>query len=154
MVLKFVIPAGPPCQAILRLLKRLQFHGQAALRLLALVCGIVAPLTCGITGILAIIFGIIALIEISKSSGALKGIGMAIVGIILPGVLIPILLMMAMLMPALSKVRILAQRTVCASNMAGLYKSLLVYSQDFDGKYPTADKWCDLLIEYTDVSKQ
>ena len=116
----------------------------------ALVCGILAPLTCGITGILALIFGITALVQINKSDGAIKGNGIAITGIILPFVLTPII-MIAMLMPALAKVRGLAQRVVCASNLNGLGRALLVYSNDNQDKYPTCDKWCDLLIDNAGV---
>ncbi len=119
----------------------------------ALICGIVSPLTCGITGLLAVIFGITALMQINKSAGALKGNGLAITGIILPFILMP-LIGMIILMPALAQVRGMAQRTICASNISSLGQALKIYSNDNQGKYPTCDKWCDLLIDNAGVSNR
>jgi len=61
----------------------------------SLVCGLLTFFTCGITGILAVIFGIIALVEISKSSGAIKGKVLAVTGIILPAVIIIFMMILA-----------------------------------------------------------
>jgi hypothetical protein len=41
---------------------------------------------------------------------------------------------------------------VCRSQMNGLYKAMKIYANDFDGKLPTASKWCDLLQFYCDVN--
>jgi hypothetical protein len=38
-------------------------------------------------------------------------------------------------------------RVICLSNMRGLAKAMKVYANYNDGKYPTADKWCDLLLK-------
>ena len=45
-------------------------------------------------------------------------------------------------------------RMICATNLSGLWYEMLIYAYDFDDQYPTADKWCDLLIEYTDVTEK
>lgn len=38
---------------------------------------------------------------------------------------------------------------VCSTNLKGLSQALQVYSSDYDGKFPTPSKWCDLLkFEY------
>jgi len=121
----------------------------------ALVLGILSPFTCLITAIPAIILGIIALVKIARSAGSLKGNGLAIAGIALPVVLLPfIALLMGIMMPALARVRQIAFRTVCATNMSGLGKAMLIYAGDYDEKYPTPSKWCDLLIEHCDVSEK
>lgn len=104
----------------------------------------------------AIICGIVALIKISKNKPQLKGAGLAITGIAIPLViliLLPILLMLlGILMPALSKTKMIAQRVVCSTNMQGLSTAMIVYMNDYDEQYPTAERWCDLLIEEADVS--
>ncbi|MDD5135182.1 MAG: type II secretion system protein, partial [Phycisphaerae bacterium] len=41
-----------------------------------------------------------------------------------------IAMLLAILMPALAKVRQMAQRMVCSSNLSGLGKALLAYSTD------------------------
>ena len=35
---------------------------------------------------------------------------------------------------------------MCATNVSGLGKALYLYRSDYDGQYPIADKWCDLLV--------
>ena len=47
--------------------------------------------------------------------------------------------------------RVLPPRMVCGTNINGLGKALLVYTNDFNG-YPTPEIWCDLLIEYCEVT--
>ena len=122
----------------------------------ALILGILVFFTCGITALPAIICGIVALVKISGSNGLLKGKGMAITGLVLPGVFIILLPLFAMfaaiLMPALSRTKGIAQRVVCGTNLQGLSMAMMVYGNDYDGKAPTADEWCDLLIQEADVS--
>ncbi len=121
----------------------------------ALVLGILAFITCGITALPAIICGIVALVKISGSNGLLKGKGMAITGLVLPAVLIIIVpLPLAILMPALSRTKTIAQRVVCGTNLQSLSMAMMVYGNDYDGKAPTADEWCDLLIQEADVSSK
>jgi prepilin-type processing-associated H-X9-DG protein len=35
---------------------------------------------------------------------------------------------------------------MCATNVSGLGKALYLYRSDYDGQYPTGDRWCDLLV--------
>jgi len=118
----------------------------------ALILGILAFFTGGITALPAIICGIIALVKISGSGGLLKGTGMAVAGIVISSMIPAIAIILAILMPALSQVRHMAQRVVCVQNMQGLAIAMIVYANDYDDKVPTADKWCDLLMQEVDVS--
>ncbi|MBL7214394.1 MAG: DUF4190 domain-containing protein [Phycisphaerae bacterium] len=104
---------------------------------------------CGLwplLGLPAIICGIIALINISKSNGRFKGTGFAVTGLVIPVVLGPI--MMAILMPALSHTRKIAMRVVCGTNLKGLSTAMIVYNDE----YPMPEAWCDLLMQEADVS--
>ena len=47
-----------------------------------------------------------------------------------------IALLMGILMPALSRVRQIAFRVVCGTNLSGIGKAMLVYSNDYDGELP------------------
>jgi prepilin-type N-terminal cleavage/methylation domain-containing protein len=49
-----------------------------------------------------------------------------------------IALLMGILMPALAKVRQIAFRMVCGTNLSGLGKAMVIYSQDYDDEYPRA----------------
>lgn len=100
----------------------------------------------------AIICAIIALVKIGNSNGRLKGTGLAVTGLVIPAVfLLVVPILMAILMPALSRVKHIAQRTVCATNLRGLSVAMVVYTNDYDDTFP-AENWCDLLIEKADVS--
>ena len=55
-------------------------------------------------------------------------------------------LMMAIMLPALSRTR----HTLimeCASHLEKLRNAVQLYAEQFDGVYPTPNKWCDLLLE-------
>jgi hypothetical protein len=126
----------------------------SGLAIAALVCAILSVFTCMITTIPAIILGIVALVKINNSAGRLKGSGMAIAGIVGPVVAIPITaLLMGILMPALARVRQIAFREVCSANLNGLSKAMMLYENDYD-RYPTPNKWCDLLIENCEVTPE
>ncbi|HIJ51557.1 MAG TPA: DUF4190 domain-containing protein [Planctomycetes bacterium] len=125
----------------------------SGLAIASLVLAILIPFTCLITAIPAIILGILGLVKISKSAGQLKGIGLAVTGIVLPVVLLPlVVILMGIFMPALARYRQIAIRAHCAANMSSLGRAMLIYANDYDDKFPTQTKWCDLLIEHMEVS--
>ena len=49
-----------------------------------------------------------------------------------------IALLMGILMPALSRVRQLAFRMVCGTNLSGIGKALLIYANDYEDELPRA----------------
>jgi prepilin-type processing-associated H-X9-DG protein len=119
----------------------------------ALVLGILSPFTCMLTALPAVIAGIVALVKIGKSDGRRKGLGMAIAGMALPVVLLPIMAVgMGIMIPALAKVRQLAFRMTCGENLVGLGKAMAIYANDNNGRFPTSSKWCDLLVDRTQVA--
>lgn len=121
----------------------------------SLVLAILSPFTCFITAIPAIIMGIVVLVKISQSRGQLKGTGLAITGIALPVVLVPVFaILMGILMPALFRVRAISHRMVCAANLSGLGRAMLIYANDYDDNFPTPSKWCDLLIKHAEVTEK
>jgi len=64
------------------------------------------------------------------------------------------MLLPVILIPALARTRAKAQLVVCGTNMSALGKVMLIYANDYDNKFPTSSKWCDLLIEYTEVDER
>ena len=49
-----------------------------------------------------------------------------------------IAMLMGILMPALAKVRMIAQRLLCGTNLKGIGTAMAVYAADFDGDFPVA----------------
>ncbi|MHC4481921.1 MAG: DUF4190 domain-containing protein [Planctomycetota bacterium] len=97
------------------------------------------------------VFSIVALVKIKKSGGLLKGRGFAIAGLCLWLVIaIPYLLSLFPRDPGT-----LPPRVVCGTNMSRLVKVMVVYANNDElGRFPTADKWCDLLLELDYVSEK
>ena len=49
-----------------------------------------------------------------------------------------IALLMGILMPALARVRQIAFRMVCGTNLSGIGKAMMIYANDYDDEYPRA----------------
>jgi prepilin-type processing-associated H-X9-DG protein len=64
------------------------------------------------------------------------------------------LLIIAILWPGLVRLREYRRRIRCGENIEWLGKATLIYAGGHDDKYPTADKWCDLLIKYAEVTEK
>jgi len=54
-----------------------------------------------------------------------------------------IALLMGILMPALAKVRAIAQRMVCGTNLAGISKAMMLYAGENDDEFPAAGTGSD-----------
>lgn len=50
-----------------------------------------------------------------------------------------IALLMGILMPALARVRQIANRMVCGSNLSGIGKAILIYANDYEDEFPNAE---------------
>jgi prepilin-type processing-associated H-X9-DG protein len=121
----------------------------SALAITSMILGILSFCTFLLTAPLALILGIIALVKIAKSNGRLKGTGMAIIGIVVPVVALPIVaIMMGIMLPGLAQARSAAQRVVCINNLKQLGVATMLYAKDNNDRYPSSDKWCDLLKPY------
>jgi hypothetical protein len=116
------------------------------LAIASLVCGILGLCTVGITSIVGLVLGILALMKISKSEGRLGGNGLAIAGVSVSGALLLLLpVQAAMLLPALARAKSKAQTINCINNLKQLDIALRIYATDNAGKLPAGNKWCDAI---------
>jgi len=102
----------------------------SGLAIAALVLGLLSILLGFLTGLPAIILGIIALVKIEKSGGRITGKGFAVTGIVVP--VFSIALTMLILLPVLSRTRAQAKRAVCSSNLRQLSLAWTIYADDYD----------------------
>ncbi|UCE99475.1 MAG: type II secretion system protein [Planctomycetota bacterium] len=63
-----------------------------------------------------------------------------------------IALLMGLLMPALARVRQIAHRMICGSNLSSIGKGCLLYAQDNDEEFPKGGV-CDGFIEWSDQGR-
>jgi len=64
------------------------------------------------------------------------------------------LLITAIFWPGFIRLREYRRRIRCGENLVSLGKAMVIYACDWDDKYPTANKWCDLLTKYAEVSQK
>lgn len=103
------------------------------------------PYVWGPLAIPVLILGFISLRRIIRSNGKLGGYPTTI-----SGILIGLGLIVVSLVPE-QEVAPLAKKLVCGTKLKGLFTAMQVYAGDYQGKWPTSTRWCDLLIEKADV---
>ncbi|MHC4157662.1 MAG: hypothetical protein ACYSSO_01145 [Planctomycetota bacterium] len=110
-----------------------------SLALLSLICLFLAP-----------IFGIAAILKIRKNKGLLTGRVISYIAVIIPALIVGLMLT--------KPGGILTPNTYgwmsCMSNLHSIGLAMDAYSNQFDGKYPTTDKWCGLLLRYTEIGEE
>lgn len=115
----------------------------------SLVLGVLGVLSCGVTALVGVVLGIMALVKINRSRGALRGEGLAIAGIVVSGMFLLVAPIAAgLLLPALAKAKSKAQHISCMNNTKQLALGLLLYANDEEDLLPAADRWCDAIRPY------
>jgi prepilin-type processing-associated H-X9-DG protein len=119
------------------------------LAITSLVLGCLGLLTCGLTSLVGLILGIIALVRISKSKGQLGGQGLALAGTIVSAAFLLLLpITAAMLLPALAKAKQKASAIQCMNNVKQLNLGLIMYATDNKDVFPAGSNWCDAVMPY------
>jgi prepilin-type processing-associated H-X9-DG protein len=118
----------------------------SGLAISSLVLGILGLITCGTTALIGLILGIIALVKVKQSRGALSGGGIALAGIIVSAIfLLMIPVFAAMLLPALASAKQHAQTINCVRNVKQLSLAVRMYAADNQDHYPAATNWCNAI---------
>ncbi len=118
----------------------------SGLAVTSLVLGILGAFTCGLTSVFGLITGIVAMVKIKNSRGAVGGNGFALAGTIVSAVflfLIPVFA--AMMLPALAAAKQKAQLITCINNEKQLALAMRIYAGDNGDHLPPAATWCDAI---------
>lgn len=102
------------------------------------------PVVISVFPIFGLVLGIVALAKIKMSRGMLIGSASAVFGIIINGFLIFGLVYGSW---DYHRGRVSRNRTICAASLHSLGIAMVLYADENDDRYPTADKWCDLLSQ-------
>ncbi len=118
----------------------------SGLAITSLVLGILGMFTCGATALIGLILGIIAMVKVRQSRGALGGGGIALAGVIVSAIfLLMIPFFAALLLPALASAKQKAQGINCVNNVKQLSLAMRIYAGDHNDHYPAATNWCDAI---------
>ena len=121
----------------------------SSMAVISLVLGILGLFTCGITALVGLVLGIVALIKINRSGGRLSGNGMATAGICASAILLLLTpIFAALLLPALAKAQQKAQSVACMNNVKQLALAAKMYADDNKNQFPPAATWCDAIQSY------
>jgi prepilin-type processing-associated H-X9-DG protein len=119
----------------------------SGLAIASLVLAVLGLFSCGTTALIGLILGIIALVKVKKSRGALGGGGMALAGIIVSAIFVFMIpLFAAMLLPALASAHEKARSINCVNNVKQLSLAMQVYADKHQSHYPAATNWCDAIL--------
>lgn len=138
-------PAPPPGMAAVEPQRK-----TSGLAIASLVLGVLGFFTAGLTAIVGLVLGIIALVQINRNQSRLSGMGLAIAGTCISGFMVLLLpVMAAMLLPALARAKQRAQSINCMNNVKQINLALIMYANDHKDTLPPANQWCDLIKPYT-----
>jgi prepilin-type processing-associated H-X9-DG protein len=122
----------------------------SGLAVTSLVLGLLGLLSCGLTALVGLVLGFMALSRIKHSNGQLGGQGLAMAGTIVSAacalLVVPVLL--AMLLPALGKAKQKASGVQCMNNVKQLNLGVIMYADDNKDTFPSGTTWCDALTPY------
>jgi hypothetical protein len=121
----------------------------SGLAVISLVLGCLGLVSCGITALVGLVLGIIAVVRINKSNGQLGGKGLAQAGIVVSAALLLLMpIPAAMLLPALARAKEKAGAIHCMNNVKQLNLGLIMYANDNKDRFPDGTGWCDSLRTY------
>ena len=109
----------------------------SGLAIASLVMGILGFCT-GITSVVGLILGTMALLKISNSQGKLGGKGLAIAGLVISGLVVSmtVAILPGMMLPALAKAKARAQSINCISNLKQIGLAARMYANDHEQTFP------------------
>jgi hypothetical protein len=129
----------------------------SGLAIASLVLAGLSILNCGITGLVGLVLGIVALAKIKNSQGLLAGRGLAIAGVALSALSLVMLVLLILFslpffaglsLPALFEAKAKAQNIQCMNHVKQLNLAAIMYANDQKGRLPDADRWCELVQTY------
>jgi prepilin-type processing-associated H-X9-DG protein len=143
-----VPPMGMPPQS--QIAPSAQPAKTSGLAIASLVLGLLGIFSCGITALIGLILGIVAMSQVRKSGGSLTGSGIALAGTIVSAVFLVFVIPFgaAMLLPALAAAKQKAMMVQCMNNERQISLAARIYAGDHQDHFPEATNWCDALKQY------
>jgi prepilin-type processing-associated H-X9-DG protein len=144
------LPTGAPVPPPIPVAAPKLVPKMSGLAIASLVLGVLGLFSFGLTAVVGLVLGIVAMVKVNGSQGRLKGSGLAVAGVCVSGFMLLLLpLTAAMLLPALARAKQKAQGINCMTNVKQLNLCLIMYATDHGNRLPPGNQWCDLIKPYT-----
>lgn len=138
---------SPPDPATLAVPPLPESPKTSGLAVASLICGIGGICTCGLSGLVGIVLGIMAMGRIRRSAGQLGGRGLAVAGLV---VSITAIIVGLAIIAGTGAAWFYAERRYdvmqFSTNVQVLCRSAMTYSAVNDGRLPPPDSWPDALM--------
>ena len=106
--------------------------------------GILGLCSGGVSALVGLILGIVALKKIGRDPVRFQGKGLAIAGICVSALFI--LLAPAILLPLIGKAKHEADRSQCVNHVKEIGLAVRLYADENEGQCPPAINWCDAIL--------
>lgn len=124
--------------------------GTSGMGIASLVLGLLGFCTFGVTALLGLVFGVVALVQGRRRPEGARADALAIAGLAASALaIITIPIPAAIMFPVFAKARDKARTAACMSNLKQLSMGMMMYAQDADERMPREDNWGDALWPYT-----
>jgi prepilin-type processing-associated H-X9-DG protein len=125
----------------------------SGLAIASLVLGLLGLFSFGLGALVGLVLGIVGLRQIGQSEGRVQGQGLAIAGIVVSGLVLVMMFVFlpitaAILFPVFAQAREKARASVCMSHVKQLGAAMMLYSEDYEGRWPRKENWCDGVLPY------
>jgi len=110
----------------------------------SLVLGILGLCSGGVSALVGLILGIVALKKIGREPARFQGKGLAVTGICVSTLFI--LLAPAILLPLIGKAKHEADRSQCENHLKEIGLAVRLYADENEGQCPPAINWCDAIL--------
>jgi hypothetical protein len=118
----------------------------SGLAIVAFVLSFLASCTVGLSAIASLVVGFIALRQIKRSGGELRGKALAIIGQTLSVLtLLAFLLLLAIFGPEISRQHQKQASDACVDNLEKVARAIQLNAEQNHGKFPSANDWCDAI---------
>ncbi|HXJ72224.1 MAG TPA: DUF4190 domain-containing protein [Candidatus Dormibacteraeota bacterium] len=110
------------------------------------VLGILTFCTLGLSGLVGCVMGLVALRQIKRSGGQLRGQVLAIIGLVVSIISLAVLGgAMAVMVPEINRQQYKVGAAQCADNLKQVASSVRLNAEKHEGKFPAAADWCDAI---------
>lgn len=113
---------------------------------LSIICGILAPCTYWVSGVLGVVFGLLAILQIHRSRGGVRGFPLAFAGLLLSAAMLAAIpLFLSFVFPMIRGLNEVGRSEECQVRLRKIGMAMALYAESNEGRLPPGDRWSDAI---------